>query len=91
VQQYQRVYRILYFLDEDFGCDEIVSESRIQFEESYTGNYSDGMCCVDRDFQNSFVLNMVMGILGVIITIFVYKEPFMIIKNELQDVLKSRL
>lgn len=51
------------------------------------------MVCVAliETFQNSFVLNMVMGILGVIITIFVYKEPFMIIKNELQDVLKSRL
>ncbi len=42
-------------------------------------------------FQSSVVLNMVLGILGVIVTIIVYKGPFTLIKKEFLDVLKSKL
>jgi len=42
-------------------------------------------------FQNNVAVNMVLGTLGIIITIIVYKEPFTLVKKEFLDVLKTRL
>jgi hypothetical protein len=42
-------------------------------------------------FQNNVAVNMVLGTLGIIITIIVYKEPFTLVKKEFLDILKTRL